>query len=350
MGLDTLPKINHGDPDLRAAMVEGPGSVVGRWLQPPYDVDGWRIDVANMTGRLGALDVAHEVARAVRRTSESLREDPFVIGEHNHDASGDVDGDGWHATMNYSGFSWPVWSWLRSEDTAARASADRVQVARRTGPAVVETFRTWQGALGWRATTSSWNILGSHDSARIRTMVGGDPALHRVAAGLQFTMPGVPMLFAGDELGLEGVIGEDSRRPMPWAEESSWDTATLTTYAELARVRRSRAALREVVNGGRTSTTTPSPSCASTTTGPCWWSRAVRQARRSRCRSVSATTCSAPNRDRQSSSRPWAPVIPASYGPRLDVWALSDTREDSPSPVARARHTAVQHPDRRERP
>ncbi len=243
MGHGTLPKVNHGDPDLRAAMVEGPTSVVGRWLTPPYDVDGWRIDVANMTGRLGALDVAHEVARSVRRTAEELRDDPLVIGEHNHDASGDVDGDGWHGTMNYSGFSWPVWSWLRSPNTSARAFGRPVQVPRRSGPAVVDAFRTWQGALGWQATSASWNILGSHDSARIRTMVGS-PEVHRVAAGLQFTMPGVPMLFAGDEIGLEGVNGEDARRPMPWDSEQSWDTATLDTYASLARLRRARAALR----------------------------------------------------------------------------------------------------------
>ena len=67
MGHGTLPKINHANLDVRHAMVDGPDSVVGRWLQPPYAVDGWRIDVANMTGRLGAIDVAHEVARTVRR-------------------------------------------------------------------------------------------------------------------------------------------------------------------------------------------------------------------------------------------------------------------------------------------
>ena len=71
--------------------------------------------------------------------------------------------------------------------------------------------------------STSWNILGSHDSARIRTVVGGDAAVHRVAAGLQFTLPGVPMIFAGDEIGLEGVNGEDSRRPMPWHRRDEWD-------------------------------------------------------------------------------------------------------------------------------
>ena len=243
MGHTTLPKVNHGDPDLRAAMVEGPDSVVGRWLRPPYDVDGWRIDVANMTGRLGALDVAHDVARAARHTAAELRDDPLVIGEHNHDATGDIDGDGWHGTMNYSGFSWPLWSWLRDPATPARAFGRPVQVPRRPGGAVVETFRAWHAAFGWRATSQSWNILGSHDSARIRTMVGSAD-VHRVAAGLQFTMPGVPMVFAGDEIGLEGVTGEDSRRTMPWHRRDEWDTDTLATYSLLARLRRSYGALR----------------------------------------------------------------------------------------------------------
>ena len=109
---------------------------------------------------------------------------------------------------------------------------------------MVETFRAWQGTLGWRATAASWNILGSHDSARIRTLVGGDAAVHRVAVGLQFTLPGVPMVFAGDEIGLEGVNGEDARRTMPWHRRDEWDDRTLGTYADLARLRREHTALR----------------------------------------------------------------------------------------------------------
>lgn len=240
----TLPKVNHADPALRAAMVEGPDSVVGRWLRPPHDLDGWRIDVANMTGRLGAVDVAHDVARAVRRTAEELREDAWVIGEHNHDATGDVDGDGWHGVMNYSGFSWPIWSWLVDPASPARPFGRPVAVPRRPGPAVVRTLREWQGTLGWRATANSWNILGSHDSARIRTLVGS-AGVHRVAAGLQLTLPGVPMIFAGDEIGLEGVLGEDSRRPMPWHRRDEWDHATLAAYSALTAVRREQPALRE---------------------------------------------------------------------------------------------------------
>jgi alpha-glucosidase len=243
MGHHTLPKLNHANEDLRRVMIEGRDSVVGRWLRPPYDVDGWRIDVANMTGRLGPIDVNHRTARIIRTTAAEQREETFVIGEHNHDASSDIDGDGWHGTMNYSGFSWPVWSWLRAETTQARPFGRPVAVPRRPGPVVRRSLDEWRARYGWRATTQSWNILSSHDSARIRTLVV-DPAVHRVAAGLQFTLPGVPMLFAGDEIGLEGVNGEDGRRPMPWHRRDEWDTATLGTYGGLAALRRRHVALR----------------------------------------------------------------------------------------------------------
>ena len=267
MGHGTLPKLNYGNDVLRKRFVEGPESIVARWLHPPYDVDGWRIDVANMTGRLGAADLNHEIQRGIRSTALTLREDALVIGEHNHDASGDVDVDGWHGTMNYSGFSWPVWEWLRAEDTPARSFGMPVPVARRSGPQVVASMRMWMGRLGWRAFSSSWNILGSHDSARIRTLVGSAEA-HHVAAGLQFTLPGVPMVFAGDEFGLEGVNGEDARRPMPWdsvggmvstssTSGGSTSTAgrvgprdearietTVGVYASLAKLRRDHVALR----------------------------------------------------------------------------------------------------------
>jgi alpha-glucosidase len=104
-------------------------------------------------------------------------------------------------------------------------------------------MREFTASFGWRATSTSWNILGSHDSPRIRTTTGS-PALHHLAAVLQFTLPGVPMVFAGDELGFEGVDGEDSRRTMPWDDRELWETSTFDLYATLARLRREHVALR----------------------------------------------------------------------------------------------------------
>ncbi|WP_300678179.1 glycoside hydrolase family 13 protein [Nocardioides sp.] len=244
MGYPTLPKLDHTNPAMRAAMIDGEESTVGRWLQAPYFLDGWRIDVANMSGRLGAIDVNHDVARTIRHTITDLNPNGWLIGEHNHDASGDIDGDGWHGTMNYSGFSWPVWSWLRAEETDALPFGRPVAVPRRDGRHLVAELQHWRARYGWRASLQSWSILSSHDSARIRSLVR-DPAVHRVAAGLLFTLPGVPLVFAGDEIGLEGVNGEDGRRTMPWSHPERWDTATMEVYATLARLRHEHVALRE---------------------------------------------------------------------------------------------------------
>jgi alpha-glucosidase len=74
--------------------------------------------------------------------------------------------------------------------------------------------------------------------------VVGNAELGEVAAGLLFTMPGAPMVFAGDEIGLEGVLGEDARRPFPWHRPETWDRTTLGRYQALGRLRRSHDALR----------------------------------------------------------------------------------------------------------
>jgi alpha-glucosidase len=86
-------------------------------------------------------------------------------------------------------------------------------------------------------------LLDSHDTARFATVVGRSAALHAVGVGLSATTPGVPMIFAGDELGLEGAWGEDARRTMPWEDPGAWDTGLLETYRRLLRLRRSSDAL-----------------------------------------------------------------------------------------------------------
>ncbi len=80
----------------------------------PFDMDGWRVDVANMTGRMGGQDLNHDVARRLRAAMARNKPDALLIVEHCHYVSGDLDGDGWYSTMNYSGFTNPIWSWLGS--------------------------------------------------------------------------------------------------------------------------------------------------------------------------------------------------------------------------------------------
>jgi alpha-glucosidase len=243
LGHTSLPKFRYSSAELRRRLLLGPESAAGRWLQPPYDLDGWRIDVANMTGRHAQDDFNAEVAQALRATLDEVRPDTLLLAEHCHDASADLAGDGWQGTMNYAGFTQPVWSWLRHPDARLPYGGLPVEVPRLGAEALLATVRAFLAAAPWRSTATSWSLLGSHDSTRIRTVVG-DADLGEVAAGLLFTMPGTPMVFAGDEVGMEGVGDSGARQPFPWHRPEVWDRATLGHYGELAGLRRSHHALR----------------------------------------------------------------------------------------------------------
>ena len=243
LGHSSLPKFRFSSAELRRRLLAGPDSIAGRWLRPPFDLDGWRVDVANMTGRHATDDFNAEVARALRATMDETRPDTLLLAEHAHDATGDLAGDGWHGTMNYAGFTQPVLAWLRHPEVRLPYGGLPLDVPRLPAEAVVATIRAFLGAAPWRSSATSWSLLGSHDSTRIRSVVR-EADLVEVAAGLLFTMPGTPMVFAGDEIGVEGVGDPGTRQPFPWHRPEVWDRTTLARYRELASLRRDHHALR----------------------------------------------------------------------------------------------------------
>jgi alpha-glucosidase len=172
--------------------------------------------------------------------------DRLLVAEHGHDFRPDLAGRGWHGVMNYSGFLRPVWTWLRAEQPAEELRRQfwgiPVGVPSLEGAEVVAAMRAFRAGIPWSAALHSWTLLDSHDTARFRT-VSGSRERHAVGIGLQMTTPGVPMMFAGDELGLEGEWGEDARRTMPWDRPDTWDDALLETYRRLIALRRSNDAL-----------------------------------------------------------------------------------------------------------
>ena len=231
-GIKSLPKLNWLSPELRRRMQ----AVTSQWLQPPYELDGWRVDVANMSGRTGYTDVNAEVAPTLR---EALGDDAILVAEHFHDFRPDF--RGWHGVMNYAGFSRPVWTWLRG-DVQLQYFELPAELPRLGAKATTATMRAFRGGVPWQFLLNSWLILDSHDSPRFRT-IAGSRERQLVGIGLQMTSPGVPTIFAGDELGLEGEWGEDARRTMPWDKPDTWDTALHAAYRQLVALRRSHAAL-----------------------------------------------------------------------------------------------------------
>jgi alpha-glucosidase len=231
LGVRSLPKLNWSSDELHQRM----GAALRGWLDA--GLDGWRIDVANMVGRYRGLDLCHEVAAWARELSG----DRLLLAEHGHDFRPDLDGLGWHGVMNYAGFLRPAWWWLRHAGITKDVFSD-APAPLYGGEEAVAVMREFRAGVPWDAVLNSWTLLDSHDTARFRT-VAGSREKHLVGVGLQMTTPGVPMIFAGDELGLEGDWGEDARRTMPWDSPESWDVTLLSHYRELAALRRSHEAL-----------------------------------------------------------------------------------------------------------
>lgn len=247
LGIDSLPKLDHRSSELRRRYYDGADSVLGRYLQPPFNMAGWRIDVANMTGRLGAIDLNQDVARVARSTVDEVdttqpeADDKWLVGEHFFDATLDAPGNGWHGVMNYAGLTRPIASWL-GEFTALGAFMPGPGQASRDGVKMAQAMDAVRAATPWQVTMGSMSLLSSHDTARWRTMCRTDEAA-RAGFGLLLSMPGAPTFFYGDEVGLTGDTSEKARRTMPWDTEA-WDLDFLTWYQAMIKVRNENPALR----------------------------------------------------------------------------------------------------------
>lgn len=245
MGFGSLPKLNYSDPALRTEMFESETSVFASWLLPPYKIDGWRVDVANMLGRYNEQQLDRDVLPAIRKTVKRTNPQSYLIGENFFEAAGQLQGDAWDGVMNYTGFCDPLLHWLKGFEIGA-LRCDPVLVSGE-GLSTETLVRSWQenlAAIPWTIALQQFNVLGSHDTSRVRTVLNGDEALIRLAVMVQFTFPGVPCVYYGDEIGLADEPGFDQRNCFPW-DDSEWDKNLLAFYQRLISLRKESDVLAE---------------------------------------------------------------------------------------------------------
>lgn len=246
--LASLPKLNFNSKALRNAMYSGKSSIVKKWLTPKYGMAGWRIDVGNMTGRLGGDDLHDEVMHGIRKAMDEVKPDAWLVAENGDLVASDLNGLGWHGAMNYQGFMRPVWNWINQNPSIGGGFQGLpFSMPKITGKQLVASMSEFNASIPWRSLVASMVLLDSHDTARMRTVVLGDKAIHLSAMAMMLTCPGVPSIFAGDEIGLEGAWGEDSRRTINWDNRSGWDHEFFAEVKKLIEIRRGQDAL---INGG----------------------------------------------------------------------------------------------------
>jgi len=243
MGFGHMPKLNYASEALRREMIEGEDSVFAYWLKPPFAANGWRVDVGNMLGRQDGHQINLDLLRAIRTAVKRVSPGAYLIGENFFEATEQLQGNGWDAVMNYTGFADPILHWLKGyEQDALRCEAVlKTDIPWDTSTMLV-AWNENLASIPWEIALQQFNLLDSHDTPRLLTLLHGDKALSRLAAIVQFTFPGVPCLYYGDEIGLTDEEGFASRNCFPW-DEHQWDQETLEFYKKLIALRRESPAL-----------------------------------------------------------------------------------------------------------
>jgi alpha amylase catalytic region len=247
-GCDNVPDLNKSNKDYRA-LVFGKNGVVEKWQK--LGADGWRLDVVDEL----PIDFVNLLIKKIK----SVNKDALVIGEVWEDASTKVSygelrpyllGDQLDGTMNYP-FMNAIIAYVRDGDE--KFFKDTVQSILENYPK--ETIYCLMNSLGTHDTVRIINALSdvrAHGWSKTHKLGYKLPDSEYekakkklyLASVLQFTLPGIPSIFYGDEAGLQGFDDPINRRPYPWGSE---DKEILAHYKKLGRIRREN---RAVFSGG----------------------------------------------------------------------------------------------------
>jgi len=238
----TLPQLNYTSKKLRELLYKGEDSVLTKFLKEPYLQDGWRLDVAPVLGRRGEDQLCEEVWREVRDAVKAENDQAYLVGEDWVDASPFLQGDMWDGTMNYFGSSRPLRSWMGETDRfISEGWGHNPQPTRAyTGVELAQALESQLASLPSQMHPMQMNLLDSHDTTRLHATPNQfDFAIYSGCVMLMYLLPGMPNLYYGDEIGLDGPYGsvEDSRYPMQW-DNATWDMRFYELYASLGDLRK----------------------------------------------------------------------------------------------------------------
>jgi glycosidase len=209
-----LPKLMVENPDVKAHLFE----VTRYWTN--MGIDGWRLDVPS--------EIPHEFWIEWRTLVKSLNPHCYIVGEIWEEAASWLKGDQFDAVMNYQ-FRDVCLDYFCREKITSSQFDERLAHTRTAYPAEVNYVLQ--------------NLIGSHDTERYLTLCKNELWKVQLTALFQMTYLGAPMVYYGDEIGMEGGKDPDCRRTMVW-DEKKWNTTLRDYYERLIAVRNSSRALR----------------------------------------------------------------------------------------------------------
>ncbi len=208
-----MPKLNTSHPEVREYLLE-----VGRYWVREFDIDGWRLDVAN--------EVGHDFWRAFRKEVKAIKSDVYILGEIWHDSMPWLQGDQFDAVMNYP-----------YSNAAIQFFAQDIIQAEEFANKATETLLMYPE----NATEVAFNLLGSHDTPRILTVCKDNKEKIKQLFTFLFSSPGTPCIYYGDEISMSGEMDPGCRKCMIWDEEEQ-DKDMFHFVAQLIRLRKENSA------------------------------------------------------------------------------------------------------------
>lgn len=249
-GHDTLPKLNYED----SVKLENYILYIGRkWVSPPYNVDGWRLDVAADLGRSNEYN--HDFWKKFRRAVKDANPSALILAEHYGDPRDWLKGDEWDTVMNYDAFMEPITWFLTGMEKHSDEAREEL----------LGNIDNFIGSMAHHMSNMltpslqvAMNELSNHDHSRFLTrtnhMVGRvehlgpeaaneyvNKAVMREAVVMQMTWVGAPTIYYGDEAGVCGFTDPDNRRTYPWGRE---DHELIAFHKEAIRIHKEHPALR----------------------------------------------------------------------------------------------------------
>ncbi|MDE6846677.1 MAG: glycoside hydrolase family 13 protein [Lachnospiraceae bacterium] len=227
-GHDTLPKLNFEN---SKHLVDYVLYVARKWLSPPYNVDGWRLDVAADLGH--SPEFNHYFWKEFRKTVKMVNPDAIILAEHYGSPKDWLQGDEWDTVMNYDAFMEPVTWFLTGMQ---KHSDDYREDLRGNADSFWGAMRHHSASFTTPSLQVAMNELSNHDHSRFLTRTnrkvgristlgpeaantGVNKAVLREAVVIQMTWPGAPTIYYGDEAGVCGFTDPDNRRTYPWGHE-----------------------------------------------------------------------------------------------------------------------------------
>ena len=209
-----MPKLNLRNPEVEKFITD----VACYWIKE-CDIDGWRLDVGD--------EISHFFWKRFREAVKAVKKNMLIIGEIWHYAGDFLEGDEWDTVMNYPFY-------LNMIDLLAD---EKINVSR-----FVQNLGYLKGRLNKKCYPLMWNLIDSHDTARFLYLCNNNKKKQHLAAAFQLLLPGMPMIYYGDEYAMPGANDPDCRRGMYWDEEYQ-DQEMFEWYKQLLHIRKAHTCI-----------------------------------------------------------------------------------------------------------